>query len=184
MVASYERKCEYGGEGRWVKYWAGLGCWISPCYSLLSLGACFETNELFISLIFKIFWGALGTDSVDEGAHRYFYVKYSPASWCTIQQRGNTQWILFFWDIMIRQWAIRWHFDPWTWYYVVWECQDQIFQAHSLLFLQNEVLSYLKTHTCGKEIRQTGLKHVVFVKYSIAPISTGNTIFTHVICTP
>jgi hypothetical protein len=28
-----------------------LGCWISPCYGLISLGARFEIYEPFISLI-------------------------------------------------------------------------------------------------------------------------------------
>jgi len=39
-----------------------LGCWISPCYSLLWLGAPFETYEPFISLIFQFFffWGGGG----------------------------------------------------------------------------------------------------------------------------
>jgi hypothetical protein len=57
MEASSVGKCEYGGKGRWVKYWARLGCWISPCYRLSSLGARFETYESFISLIFKFFFG-------------------------------------------------------------------------------------------------------------------------------
>jgi hypothetical protein len=34
-----------------------MGCWISPCYSPFSLGARFETYELFISLIFQFFSG-------------------------------------------------------------------------------------------------------------------------------
>jgi hypothetical protein len=40
------------------KYWARLGCWISPCYGLFSLGARFETYEPFISLIFNFFFQA------------------------------------------------------------------------------------------------------------------------------
>jgi hypothetical protein len=32
-----------------------LGCWISPCYGLFSLGTRFETDETFISLIFQLF---------------------------------------------------------------------------------------------------------------------------------
>jgi hypothetical protein len=48
-------KCGYGDKGRCVKYWARLGCWISPCYGLFSLGVHFETYELFISLIFNFF---------------------------------------------------------------------------------------------------------------------------------
>jgi hypothetical protein len=44
-------------KGRWVKYWAHFGCWISPCYGPLSLSARFETYEPFISLIFQLFSG-------------------------------------------------------------------------------------------------------------------------------
>jgi hypothetical protein len=33
-----------------------LGPWISTCYSLLSVGACFVTHKPFISLLFQ-FWG-------------------------------------------------------------------------------------------------------------------------------
>ena len=47
----------YGDKGRWVKYWVHLGCRISPCYGLFSLGARFETYEAFISLILQIFFG-------------------------------------------------------------------------------------------------------------------------------
>jgi hypothetical protein len=39
------------------KYWARLGCWISPCYGPFSFGAHFETCKLFIYLIFKFFFG-------------------------------------------------------------------------------------------------------------------------------
>jgi hypothetical protein len=50
--------------------------WISPCYDPFSLGACFETYELFISLISKFFLGrgelriteTADTESVDTGA--------------------------------------------------------------------------------------------------------------------
>jgi hypothetical protein len=38
-----------------VKYWARLGCWISPCYGPLSLAARFETYKPFISSIFHFF---------------------------------------------------------------------------------------------------------------------------------
>jgi hypothetical protein len=44
---------EYGDKGGRVKYWARLGCWISPCYGPFSHEARFETYEPFISLIFK-----------------------------------------------------------------------------------------------------------------------------------
>jgi hypothetical protein len=68
-------KHEYGGKGRWVKYWAHLGCWISPRYSPFLLGTCFETYEPFISLILKFFWGHHKpwiTETADMGAQRYF----------------------------------------------------------------------------------------------------------------
>ena len=42
-------KREYGDKERRVKYWARLGCCISPCYSPFWLGARFY--GLFISLI-------------------------------------------------------------------------------------------------------------------------------------
>jgi hypothetical protein len=58
MEASSVGKREYGDKGRWVKYWARLGCWISPCYGPFSLGADFENYKLFISLIFQIFFRA------------------------------------------------------------------------------------------------------------------------------
>jgi hypothetical protein len=57
--ASSAGKREHGGEGRLVKYWARLGCWISPCYGPFSLGGCFETYEPFIYLIFKCFGAAV-----------------------------------------------------------------------------------------------------------------------------
>jgi hypothetical protein len=34
MLEAEWRQHEYGDKRRWVKYWARLGCWISPCYSL------------------------------------------------------------------------------------------------------------------------------------------------------
>jgi hypothetical protein len=40
------------------KYWARLGCWISPCYGTFWLGARFETYEPFISLIFQFVFRA------------------------------------------------------------------------------------------------------------------------------
>jgi hypothetical protein len=58
MEASFAGKREYGGKGRWVKFWARLGCWISSCYGPFSLGARFETYEQFISLIFNFFFRA------------------------------------------------------------------------------------------------------------------------------
>jgi hypothetical protein len=59
MEASSVGKCGYGSKGRWVKYWARLGCWISPCYSPFSIGARFETYEPFIYLIFNFFFRAV-----------------------------------------------------------------------------------------------------------------------------
>jgi hypothetical protein len=67
-----------GGKGRRVKYWASLGCWISPCYNPFSLAGRFETYEpsTRIYLIFKFFSGrgepriteTADTESVDTGA--------------------------------------------------------------------------------------------------------------------
>jgi hypothetical protein len=42
-----------GTKKRTVKYWARLGCWISPRYGPFSLGARFEINEPSNSLIFQ-----------------------------------------------------------------------------------------------------------------------------------
>jgi hypothetical protein len=58
MAAISAGKREYGGKGRRVSYWARLGCWISQCYGPFSLGGRFDTNEEFISLIFKFFFRA------------------------------------------------------------------------------------------------------------------------------
>jgi hypothetical protein len=79
MEASSAGKSKYGGKGRWVKYWARLGCWISPCYGPFSFGARFETFEPFIYLIFKIFSGrckpriteTAETKWAEKGAHLY-----------------------------------------------------------------------------------------------------------------
>jgi hypothetical protein len=54
MEASSAGKCGLGVQGRWNKYWAHLGCWISSRYGPFSLGGHFETYEPFISLIFHI----------------------------------------------------------------------------------------------------------------------------------
>ena len=54
MVASLQgNKCTGTKEDE-----SSLGCWISPCYGLLSLWARFETYEPFISLIFQFFFRA------------------------------------------------------------------------------------------------------------------------------
>jgi hypothetical protein len=76
MEASSAGKREYGGKERWVKYWARLGCWISPCYGPFSLAARFETYEPFNYLIFKSsgrgkprITETADTESVDTGSH-------------------------------------------------------------------------------------------------------------------
>jgi len=56
MVASVRGSVGTGTKGRWIKYWAHLGCWISPFYGPFSLDVHFETYEPFISLIFQIFF--------------------------------------------------------------------------------------------------------------------------------
>jgi hypothetical protein len=73
MEASSARNHEYGGKRRWVKYWSCLGCWISPCYGLFSLGGSSET------LIFQFFLGrgkpriteTVHPESADTGARLY-----------------------------------------------------------------------------------------------------------------
>jgi hypothetical protein len=45
--------------GAKVKYWAYMGCWISPYYGPFLLGTRFETYEPFISSVFKYFGGAV-----------------------------------------------------------------------------------------------------------------------------
>jgi hypothetical protein len=47
----------YMDKGRWVNYWARLGCCSSQCYGQFSLRMRFETYELFISLISQFFSG-------------------------------------------------------------------------------------------------------------------------------
>jgi hypothetical protein len=53
----------YGNKGSWVKHWACLGCWNSPCYGRFSLGALFENYKLFISSIFNFFKMRLTADN-------------------------------------------------------------------------------------------------------------------------
>jgi hypothetical protein len=55
MEAISAGKHGYGDKGRRAKYWASLGCWISPCYGSFMLGTCFETDKPFIFLTFKYF---------------------------------------------------------------------------------------------------------------------------------
>jgi hypothetical protein len=55
MEAGSAEKREYGDKGKWVKYWAHLGYWISPCYGPFSLGTRFETYETFLYFIFNFF---------------------------------------------------------------------------------------------------------------------------------
>jgi hypothetical protein len=53
-----------------------LGCWISSCDGPFSLGARFEIDEPFVSLIFKFFFGppkTADTESVHTGARLYFF---------------------------------------------------------------------------------------------------------------
>jgi hypothetical protein len=69
MVASSAEKRGYGDKGRWVKYWARLDCWISTRYDPFSLGALFETYELFISLILQFFFSDRGKPQITETAH-------------------------------------------------------------------------------------------------------------------
>jgi hypothetical protein len=79
MEASSAGKHKYGGKVIRVKYWASLGCWISPCYSPFSLGRHFETYKPFISLHFQFFSGrgepqiteTLDTESADTGSQLY-----------------------------------------------------------------------------------------------------------------
>jgi hypothetical protein len=83
MEASSAGKREYGGKGRWVKYWAHLGCWISPFYGPFLFGACFETYKPFISLILQFFLGRskqritenAATESADTGVRLYIKIK-------------------------------------------------------------------------------------------------------------
>jgi hypothetical protein len=74
MGASSARKLDYGGKGRRAKNRARFGCWISPCYGLVSLGGRFETYEPFISLILQ-FCSGRGeqriTETVDTRARLY-----------------------------------------------------------------------------------------------------------------
>ena len=41
MMASLRESVGTGKKERWVKYWACLDCWISPCYGPFVLGARF-----------------------------------------------------------------------------------------------------------------------------------------------
>jgi hypothetical protein len=58
MEASSAEKCGYRDNRRCVKYWAHLGCWISPCYGPYSLGGCCKTYKLFI--LFSNFFSGHG----------------------------------------------------------------------------------------------------------------------------
>jgi hypothetical protein len=83
MEASSAGKHEYGDTGSWVKYWARLGCWISPRYGPFSPGTRFETYKPFISLILTIFWAA-----VNRG---YWISGYggTPVFECTVNSTAN-----------------------------------------------------------------------------------------------
>jgi hypothetical protein len=67
MEASSAGKRENGSKEVWIKYWARLGCWISPCYGPFSLGARFETYELLISLI--LFFSSHGKPRITKTAN-------------------------------------------------------------------------------------------------------------------
>jgi hypothetical protein len=73
LVASLRCKRGYWDKGRRVKYWARLGCWISPCYDPFSLTARFETYEHFVSLIIPNFFfvprPTAFIESADMGFH-------------------------------------------------------------------------------------------------------------------
>jgi hypothetical protein len=76
-----------------------FGCWISPCYGPLSLGAHFETYELFLSLIFTFFLGRtkpwiteiVDTGSVEWGACLYMRVVSLAIQCCYCQLPIDTQ---------------------------------------------------------------------------------------------
>ena len=63
-------KRDYGDKGRWVKYLARLGRWISPCYSPFSLGAPFLKlwTVYFFNFLF-FFFGPRPT--ADTAVHLY-----------------------------------------------------------------------------------------------------------------
>jgi hypothetical protein len=66
---------QYGGQGSWVKYWARVGCWISPYYGPFSLGARFGNLRTVYLFNFPNFFGprwSTDTASVDTEVRLYF----------------------------------------------------------------------------------------------------------------
>jgi len=72
-------KCRYRDKGRWVKYLAHLGCWISPYYSPFS--ACVWNLWTTYFFNFPNFLGDrvklqitenTDNESADTGVHLYF----------------------------------------------------------------------------------------------------------------
>jgi hypothetical protein len=51
------------GKTKMSQVLGALGCWVSPCSSLFSLGTRFET---FISLIFQFFFSGRGKTRITE----------------------------------------------------------------------------------------------------------------------
>ena len=67
----------YGNKGRWVKYWARLGCWISPVTARSRLARVLKLmNRYFFN--FPIFFSGRGnpriTETADTGVRLYVYV--------------------------------------------------------------------------------------------------------------
>jgi hypothetical protein len=99
-----------------VKYWARLGCWISPCYGPFSLGGSFEIYKPFISLISHFFSGrgepwiteSADTESADTSARLYFlyYHNYiSPIFNYHFRERQAT-YIIFTTFIVFHQFSL------------------------------------------------------------------------------
>jgi hypothetical protein len=91
MEASMLGSVGTGDKERRVKYWARLGCSISPCYGPFSLGARFENYQQFIPLVFPIFFfSGRGkpriTESADTGFRLYI--------WCAFFGVDNKRYFL------------------------------------------------------------------------------------------
>jgi hypothetical protein len=70
----------YGDKGRWVKYWAHFGYWISPCYGPFSLGERFETYGPSTYLIFQ---------TADNWKRGYWFLGYGGPSVYWTSTRGQ-----------------------------------------------------------------------------------------------
>jgi len=88
------------GQRKMSKYWAHLGCWISPCYCPFSLVVRFETYEPFISLIFQVFSGhgkLQTTETTDTGVRKILNLHCTCRTWISstvcIIISGARQWI-------------------------------------------------------------------------------------------